>query len=217
VAKRVSLKGKGADIFFGDYAPPGVPTPEAPATDASFVDVLSAATPDATPDNDRSLPDTAGSAVSTTAESSAQDVTQTAPPSPPAIIDASKQASQIGSVLTSKQARTRASTQSGLQESTQGEKTTAGAGGGAEIDADVWTRVDMPATITNSFRYTEAELSTLTDVLYEIGKQHGAKLTKQDVARLGLNVILDEYRRRGSDSLLGKLAARRRQRRGGGS
>jgi hypothetical protein len=87
----------------------------------------------------------------------------------------------------------------------------------AGIDPDVWTRVDTPATITNSFRYTEAELSTLTDVLYEIGKQHGAKLTKQDVARLGLNVVLDEYRRRGAGSLLGELAARRRQRRGGGS
>src|SRR5215217_4483275 len=39
---RVSLKGKGADIFFGDYTPPGLaaPTPEAepapaPATPAA--------------------------------------------------------------------------------------------------------------------------------------------------------------------------------------
>ena len=28
MAKRVSLKGKGADIFFGDYAPPGMSASE---------------------------------------------------------------------------------------------------------------------------------------------------------------------------------------------
>src|SRR5215217_1050179 len=34
---RVSLKGKGADIFFGDYTPPGLaePTPEAEPSPAS--------------------------------------------------------------------------------------------------------------------------------------------------------------------------------------
>jgi hypothetical protein len=87
----------------------------------------------------------------------------------------------------------------------------------AQVTDDVWADVDMPATITNSFRYTDRELSVLADVLYEISKQQGAKLTKQDVARLGLNVVLDDYRRRGPESMLGQLAARRRrQRRPGG-
>ena len=71
---------------------------------------------------------------------------------------------------------------------------------GDGIGADVWARVDMPATITNSFRYTESELSALADVLYEVRKLHGAKLTKQDVARLGLNVVLEDYCRRGPAS-----------------
>lgn len=80
-----------------------------------------------------------------------------------------------------------------------------------EVPDDVWDSLEEPATITNSFRYTDAELSALTDVLYQIGKQQGAKLSKQEVARLGLNVVLDDYRRRGSGSLLGQLAARRRR------
>jgi hypothetical protein len=88
-----------------------------------------------------------------------------------------------------------------------------------ELTAEVWASVDTPATITNSFRYTAAELSALVDVLYEITKQYGAKLTKQDVARLGLNVVLDDYRQRGLHSLLGQLAVRRqrRQRTSGGA
>jgi hypothetical protein len=80
-----------------------------------------------------------------------------------------------------------------------------------EVPDAVWDSLEESATITNSFRYTDAELSALTDVLYQIGKQQGAKLSKQEVARLGLNVVLDDYRRRGPESLLGQLAVRRRR------
>jgi hypothetical protein len=86
----------------------------------------------------------------------------------------------------------------------------------AEITPEVWTSLETPATITNSFRYTDEELSALADVLYAISKQQKTRLTKQDVARLGLNVILDDYRRRGPTSLLGQLASRRQPRRAGG-
>jgi hypothetical protein len=230
VAKRVSLKGKGADIFFGDYAPPGMSAPESPAADAPVVDSSSTATSE----KERSqsgvglstttATDAAGPIVKSAADRVAQLDVQTISP-PPKIGGESKQASKNERVLARKPARMRVGKQRGVQASSldtempsvEDPDVADDAVGSAGIGLDVWTRVDMPATITNSFRYTEAELSTLTDVLYEIGKQHGAKLTKQDVARLGLNVILDEYRRRGADSLLGKLAARRRQRRGGGS
>jgi len=82
----------------------------------------------------------------------------------------------------------------------------------AGLDGDVWTRVDAAATITSSFRYTEAELTALTDVLYEVGKRYGARVTKQDVARLALNAVLEDYYQRGSQSLLAHLATRRRRR-----
>ena len=82
-----------------------------------------------------------------------------------------------------------------------------------EVADDVWDSLEAPATITNSFRYTDAELSALTDVLYQIGKQQGAKLSKQDVARLGLNVVLDDYRPARAGQPAGPTGrARRRQR-----
>lgn len=85
------------------------------------------------------------------------------------------------------------------------------------ISDEVWASVEMPAAVTNSFRYTDDELSALADVLYQISKQQGARISKQDVARLGLNIVLDDYRRRGAASFLGQLAGRRRQsRRSGG-
>ena len=215
MAKRVSLKGKGADIFFGEYAPPGMSEPEASVVDASATD---------TPESAAGLSggasaDAANPLAPTTADSLDQGARQAAP------LAEESHAGKQASMLAGKPARIRASKKDGArgvvpdegaasaeQAEVQGDVFSI-----VDIAADVWTRVDMPATITNSFRYTESELSTLTDVLYEVGKLHGAKLTKQDVARLGLNVILDEYRRRGAGSLLGKLAARRRQRRGGGS
>jgi hypothetical protein len=224
VAKRVSLKGKGADIFFGDYAPPGMSMPETIDDDVPVVDSPTADTPESDDGLAVAASTTAANAVApTTTDSIDQNDVQAAPSPGPK--DESKKARKQEGTLARKPAGIRASKHDGVQENTPDEGTASiehtDAQGDvirvSEIAADVWTRVDMPATITNSFRYTESELSTLTDVLYEVGKLHGAKLTKQDVARLGLNVILDEYRRRGAGSLLGTLAARRRQRRGGGS
>jgi hypothetical protein len=183
VAKRVSLKGKGADIFFGDYAPPApAPAPEAP--EAEPVD--SAVTP--SPDE------------------------QVALPTEPESKRVRKQERMLASKNESKQARTRNDQWGGASAPVIREE-----GSTTQVTDDVWAHVEMPATVTNSFRYTDRELSVLADVLYEISKQQGAKLTKQDVARLGLNVVIDDYQRRGQDSMLGQLAARRRrQRRPGG-
>ncbi len=72
--------------------------------------------------------------------------------------------------------------------------------------------VSERATVTNAFRYTEQELSWLTDALYEVTKRHNVKLTKQDVARLGLIAVLWDYRTRGDDSLLGEMAIRKKGR-----
>ena len=73
------------------------------------------------------------------------------------------------------------------------------------------------ATITNAFRYTEAELTALTDALYALNKRRPVKLSKQDVARLGLNAVLWDYEVHGETSLLAELARRKNRRRGGES
>jgi len=71
--------------------------------------------------------------------------------------------------------------------------------------------VSERATVTNAFRYTERELSWLTDAIYEVFKRYGTKLTKQEVARLGLAAVLLDYQERGDASLLAQLAARRKE------
>ena len=196
---RVSLKGKGADIFFGDYTPPGLAAPEAesePAEDNRA--------PGPESEEDRSM---RGPTTQVRLQANVPATEQASP-------QAGLQSGQQGSIVASKSARRQERLRDGGRGVVTGGPTTAHEAEPAaprEVPDDVWDSLEEPATITNSFRYTDAELSALTDVLYQIGKQQGAKLSKQEVARLGLNVVLDDYRRRGSGSLLGQLAARRRR------
>ncbi len=190
MAKRVSLKGKGADLFFGDYtpAPPEAESaaePVAPAADAPGADPTVS-------NNQLAHPDPSPLSA-TNAES------------PSLLPDNDQQARKQASQPARKHGRVQGAT--------------ASVASADQPDADpststvqrVCDRVNEPATITNSFRYTEEELSTLTDVLYDIGKRRGAKLTKQDVARLGLNFVLQDYEARGEASLLGQLALQRKR------
>ncbi len=136
-----------------------------------------------------------------------------------AFLQASKQARKHASVQEREQASKRAdgATHQGeprpsLQESVGREIL----GGTPLVPADVisdevWASLDVQATITNAFRYTDDELSALADALYQISKEQRARVTKQDAARLGLNLVLEDYRRRGPESLLGQLASRRKQ------
>ena len=196
---RVSLKGKGADIFFGDYTPPGLgmPRPEAEPAPA-LAEGGRAAGPEREEDRPASDPPTQAR-LQADVHAVEQDTLQ-----------AGQQERIVASKSASRQERLR----NGGRGVVTGGPPAAHEAGPAdlrEVPDDVWDSLEEPATITNSFRYTDAELSALTDVLYQVGKQQGAKLSKQEVARLGLNVILDDYRRRGSGSLLGQLAARRRR------
>ena len=79
------------------------------------------------------------------------------------------------------------------------------------LDA-IWRDLAEQATVTNAFRYTHEELGQLTDAIYELGKEYGTRVTKQEVARLGLNAILTDYQIRGPDSLLSTFIARRSDR-----
>jgi len=244
----VSLKGRGADIFFGDYTPPadGPSTvTEDPAAETAETDVALV-----TAEPMRAEP-TEPSGSGRPRRSSGRQAGPTRP------VQASKHASlqastegQTDAVLSDsvqasmqayKHASLQANTDSGDNDGQPGSEPSGGrtgvqadtstaplderAGVGerpaaagvslAGLDGDIWTRLDAAATITSSFRYTEAELTALTDVLYEVGKQYGARVTKQDVARLALNAVLEDYYQRGSHSLLAHLATRRRRRTGG--
>lgn len=163
MARRVSVKGKGADLFFGEYdaettVPTTVPT-----------------------DDEEPAPPPAAA--------------HNMPPAPVADEHTRRPV---------KQARMQASKHASKQECTDGQL--------AVVLADVWESVASAAGTTNSFRYTDHELAWLTDVLYAVSKRHGVRLTKQDVARLGLNVVLRDYEARGDASLLAAFAERKKQR-----
>ncbi len=187
MTKRVSIKGRGADLFFGEYEPENlVPMPTAsPAEEAA----------DAAPDE--SVTKAIGQAEPSTAAPS----TPAAPEQ-----DSDKQARMHARKQESKKARMHASNGAATED----------AGLPSTLPAEVWDLVAEQATITNAFRYTDHDLTSLADVLYDITKRHRVKISKQDVARLGLNAVLLDYQEHGDASLLGELARRKKRPRGSG-
>lgn len=165
MVKRVSVKGKGAEIFFGENAltTPATETPQEVAGETAPL-----VAPEGLAQTDR--------------------------------VD--KQEGLQESKKESKEARKQASSVPGDP---------AQSPLASEILSSIWKDVAERATITNAFRYTDQELTALTDALYEVTKRHGVKLTKQDVARLGLNAVLWDYKVRGDASLLGQLVIRRKR------
>lgn len=212
--KRVSLKGKGADLFFGDYAPDTTSglnevTPET-------IDTV-APPPDQTDTEHASLPaghqasqhasmqadQQAGAGVDQDDHAPAHrgDVVQTAP--------AAQHVRKQASVQASKQVRRRTT-------SDMGEPGRASPALTAEAILEaIWADVCQQAPVTGSFRYTEQELAALTDASYELAKRHGVKFSKQDVARLALNAVLWDYQAHGDKSLLAAFVLRKRRQRGG--
>jgi hypothetical protein len=167
-SKRVSLKGKGADIFFGDYQPP----PAEPATAEPLPHGPAAPPPAATTDD--------------------QDVAMQER------THARKQARLPARMHASKQAA-------------EHEPSTTAQPIAAEALAAALAHVGERATVTNAFRYTDRELAWLTDVLYELSKRHQVKLSKQDVARFGLDLVMADYQARADASLLSEFARRRKR------
>ena len=201
--KRVSMRGRGADIFFGDYDAPSAPplSAEDPAPAATEV----AATAPVAADDPALGP------------SAAIDTPLPVPAAPVAGSDEGHRTATPPDEVPTDQASEQASRRLSKQASNKASKADAPAASpaGAALDPDVlgflWENLVEQATLANTFRYTEQELDRLADVLYAITKRHRAKLTKQDIARLGLNAVLWDYRVRGDASLLGEFV-RRRQR-----
>jgi hypothetical protein len=52
------------------------------------------------------------------------------------------------------------------------------------------------------YRFAQDELDALRDIEYELEVQRGIRATKNDIVRLSINHLIDDYRQRGDDSLL---------------
>ncbi len=86
---------------------------------------------------------------------------------------------------------------------------------GNDVLTAIWGGLSEPATLSNAFRFTDEELSQLTDVAYEISKRHNARVTKQDIVRLGLASLLWDYEQNGDTSLLDRYVVRKKKLRRG--
>jgi hypothetical protein len=90
-----------------------------------------------------------------------------------------------------------------IPEAAGSEATVAAAGEFAEVVRAVYkTDADKPLT----FRFAREENEWLETVCFEITRATGVKMHKQDLVRLGLNVILADYKRRGDRSYAVQLS-----------
>ena len=69
-------------------------------------------------------------------------------------------------------------------------------------------RISGQPRVTASFRFTEAELDALDEVVYRGPQRPKVRLAKQEVVRLGLAALLAEYEERGDESILGRYMVR---------
>ena len=186
MARRVSLKGKGADLFFGDY-PLGVDDPgTSPEESMSAIPADTVIPPE----------------IVTPEMTSAQEATDAATPP---IEPSSRPSTPLPEAARPAKRSRRSDVTSEPATSIAAELL------GAELIDTMWERLASQASISNSFRYTDHELDELNDVLYHVSKDERVRLTKQDIARLGLNAVLWDYRRRGDASLLSEFARRKRR------
>lgn len=74
---------------------------------------------------------------------------------------------------------------------------------GSLFDAVSARTAELPY-INAAFRFSRRELNALEERVHEIKRKHGAKITKQDLIRIGLAGLLEEHERNGDQSLLGQ-------------
>lgn len=56
--------------------------------------------------------------------------------------------------------------------------------------------------VNNSFRYSQESLDAVRDIAYELEVMRHLKTSRNDIMRLGLAWIIDDYRAKGADSVL---------------
>jgi hypothetical protein len=65
----------------------------------------------------------------------------------------------------------------------------------------------------NTFRYTQEELDFIRDVVYEAEVKYKTKLDKNDVARIGLEWLIQDWKTNNKESLLARILTSKKARR----
>jgi len=196
-SKRVSLKGKGADLFFGDYSPdtPSVLS-EPPDGEASTVAVVTDSPPSAStqPDLDDGLPPS-DSSNGIRSESKSTIVRDSKLASSPLVAQASARAANNASSLAPPLARTPASKLTFNSES----KST-------DVIEAIRKIVKVSGKEVSYTRLTPEEKAQLVDIVYAF-KRQGQKTTENEIHRIALNYLLSDYHARGEQSVLALVLA----------
>ena len=150
MSERISIRGKGAELFFGE---------------------------DSTPPSER----------------------------PQAGIPVMPDARQTDSEQASKTADQQDRQAAGKQDSKTDSKTARQTDGGAwpsELIERLRDAMSQSHPVHNTFRYAQHDLDVLRDIVYELEVKRHLKTSRNDVVRLALAWILDDYREHGADSLI---------------
>ena len=204
-SKRVSLKGKGADLFFGDYSPGGQPSPER----ADVIDSLPS-----TPAEDSPTPASIQSPSSNDSVTallanglSLAPARSSRSSANPARTNASTRASKLDSSATSEPALQVASSLAPARASSAASRLAHDARS-EQIDVVATIRkiVKVPGKEVAYTRLTPEEKAQLADIVYTY-KRQGQRTTENEVQRIALNYLLSDYHERGERSVLAQVLA----------
>jgi len=163
---RFSIKGRGADIFFGDQPQ------ESPG---EAIDSESGSDIEPQPDSSRKRPPEEVSELERGVLPDSKTARQTA------ILPDKQQASFPGGVP----------------------------GWSVSLDStalrELRSLLKREHRIHNTFRYSQEELEAVRDIVYETEVRWGRKLTRNDVMRAALDLIIEDFRARQQDSFLARL------------
>jgi hypothetical protein len=177
--KRVSVKGKGADLFFGDYDPVGSavqPTESVPANGQSR-EQLPEAPPTPTATAPTSVAPVDPVAETPTKGSRTKSASRRA--SRPASAPANEHASELASMLASVESET--------------------------IDA-IRKVVKTQGREVSFIRLTPEEKAQVSDIVYTY-KRQGQKTTENQINRIAINYLLHDYHEHGEQSVLARVLA----------
>jgi len=221
-SKRVSLKGKGADLFFGDYTPESQPADDAPPP--------SAPTPEATNDfaaatiprkrSARARPNISESVLPIASEHASPIASKLAINTAGALAD--ELTSNRASTLDSNRPHPRADEQTSMpaEQDDQpdanvysaaepgeslSESSTRGQSSISDVEA-VRRIVKTPGREVAFIRLTPEEKAQVTDIVYAY-KRKGQKTSETEIYRIALNFLLNDFHLRDADSLLARTLA----------
>ena len=175
--KRVSVKGKGADLFFGDYDP-----------------VESAAPPTAPAPANGQGPDFLPGTPAVAAEPTTSDPTDTGsqvPAKGPRAKRDSQRTSRSANELSTEQASALASMLASIESET--------------IEA-IRKVVKTQGREVSFIRLTPEEKAQVSDIVYTF-KRQGQKTTENQINRIAINYLLHDYHEHGEQSVLARVLA----------